>query len=496
MSALEHLGLSREKLLAWATTNPAAAQAALAQQHRLQVGVARKSVNEFIELVGRDEETNGPVVQAPVHHVMQAAMAAHSRLVLWAHVEAGKTTQASVFRPLWLLGKNPNLRIAVISSSAGLATKVAGSVRSYIENSEALHEVWPGLKPGGKWGDSAFTVERSGVGIKEFSFQALGMGSRVLGSRLDLVVLDDVLTWETARSEKLREDYLKWFKANIRGRISRRGQIIAVNTPMHPNDLPHELSRTAGWKSLALPVQDPLTSEPTWPERWPRERIDATAEELGPLEAGRQLFCRALSDDDARFREEWIKRCLARGLNRSMPWQLRTVPEGYRTITGVDLGTRESKTSDLTVLFTICVHPDGSREVLWIESGRWTAPDIVQKIKETHERYDSLVLVESNAAQDFIRQFITRESAIPILPFDTRAKNKLHPIYGVEGLGVEFYNQKWIIPNQGGQVVPEVAYWIAEMLQYRPDAHTGDRLMASWFAREGARHPPRPIRSR
>jgi hypothetical protein len=26
-----------------------------------------------------------------------------------------------------------------------------------------------------------------------------------------------------------------------------------------------------------------------------------------------------------------------------------------------------------------------------------------------------------------------------------------------------------------------------EMLFYSPEAHTGDRLMASWFAREGAR---------
>ena len=26
-----------------------------------------------------------------------------------------------------------------------------------------------------------------------------------------------------------------------------------------------------------------------------------------------------------------------------------------------------------------------------------------------------------------------------------------------------------------------------EMLYYTPDSHTGDRLMASWFAREGVR---------
>ena len=33
----------------------------------------------------------------------------------------------------------------------------------------------------------------------------------------------------------------------------------------------------------------------------------------------------------------------------------------------------------------------------------------------------------------------------------------------------------------------EVLAWIQEMLYYDPEAHTGDRLMASWFAREAAR---------
>ena len=33
----------------------------------------------------------------------------------------------------------------------------------------------------------------------------------------------------------------------------------------------------------------------------------------------------------------------------------------------------------------------------------------------------------------------------------------------------------------------EVEKWIAEILAYRPDKHPGDRLIASWLAREEAR---------
>ncbi len=61
-------------------------------------------------------------------------------------------------------------------------------------------------------------------------------------------------------------------------------------------------------------------------------------------------------------------------------------------------------------------------------------------------------------------------------------------------MAAELAGGKWLIPNEhkqpNGKVEPmhkEVGEWISEMLFYDPKEHTGDRLMASWFAREGAR---------
>jgi hypothetical protein len=93
------------------------------------------------------------------------------------------------------------------------------------------------------------------------------------------------------------------------------------------------------------------------------------------------------------------------------------------------------------------------------------------------------------AAQDYLRQFIVAESALPILPFNTGA-NKMNPEFGVESIAVELFNAKWIIPSAGGRSTLPVEQWIGEMLAYTPGAHTGDALMACWFAREGARSAP------
>lgn len=426
-----------------------------------------------------------PIASVPVRCIAVDS-ADHSYLMNRSYTVTHNTQQLSILRSLWLLGNNPHLRIAVISRTAGQAQKIVKAIQGYIERSEELHEVFPRLKPGKKWTSTAFDVADARPTKKDWSFQALGIGSAVLGARLDLVILDDVLDWTNCRTHTQRVNVEEWYRTTVATRIAPEGKVLIVGNAWHPEDLLHTFARNPAWVAVTFPVVDPRTGEPRWPEKWPRKRIEAWQAEH-PLEAPRMLFCVARSDSAARFKKEWIDACIARGEGRRLEYNLEHLPSGYKTYTGVDLGTSDKDNSDLTVLFTVCLHPNGDLEILCIESGRWVGPTIVEKIVETHTRYFSIVLVENNAAQAFIRQFVTKSTGVPVLPFTT-GKNKVDPEFGVEALAVELHNKKWIIPSRGGiPASAEISAWINELLYYSADAHTGDRLMASWFAREGAR---------
>jgi hypothetical protein len=481
---------AREALKDWVAAHPADAQAHAEEYHRLRITVARHDPNEFIEFVARDEETGSPVLQEPIHEEFQRLATVHPRLVLWAHIESGKTTQLALMRVLWELGRNPNLRVVIVSATASKAGKIATAIQQYIERSAELREVFPHLQPGKRWASTSFTVQRDSYS-RDYSVQAIGVHTDIIGARIDLVVLDDIMTFETAATPASRAKLQQWMKASIMGRLTRRSRVWMDGTAWHPDDALHMQAKVEGWASARFPVRNDETGALTWPERWSEERIATATIDLGPLEAARQLHCRARDDGEARFQREWINRCLQRGEGKEPTQRLAGLPPGYRTYTGVDLGARQHGKADLSVLFTIVVHPDETREVLWVDAGRWTAPEVLERIYDHHARYFSIVLVENNAAQDFLLQFARRMSAVPILPFNT-GRNKVNPEFGVESLAVEMYAAKWIIPNLGGSCAPEVAAWISEMLFYQPGAHTGDRLMASWFAREGARgKPPR-----
>lgn len=457
----------------------------MARQARLtRIKLARNDINEFCHLVMRDEETGDPIDQAPVHQAWHKLADEHSRLLIWSHIESGKTQQMAIARTLFELGQNQNLRFAIVSNTKPQAGKLCNAIKTYIEQSAELRLIFPKLKPGKPWGEYQFSAERN-IPAKDPSVQCAGVHGNVLGARLDRLILDDILDYENCRTPSLRNDLKSWYKSTLGGRLTANSRVRCIGTAFHPDDILHEFAKNPAWKAFRYPVID-SAGNPRWPERWPLERINDKRIELGPIEFRRQMLCEARDDITAKFKREWIERCLRLGDGKTMASALKVVPRGYKVFTGVDLAVQRHASADWTVLFTIAIDPYGVRHVLECKSGKWSGPDIIKEIRSAHHRYQSIIIVENNAAQDFIRQFALARSSLPIQPFTT-GRNKAHPEFGIESLAAELAAGKWVIPNKSGICHPEIQAWIDEMLYYDPQAHTGDRLMASWFAREGAR---------
>lgn len=445
---------------------------------------ARTDFNTFAELVMVDDETGEPIKQAPIHRRWAELCEKHDRLLIWSHINSGKTTQLSILRCVWELGLNPNLRFLILSNTASIATKIVKAISALIIDNEAVHAIFPKLRPkeGGTWTTTDLTVERSSF-AKDPSVRAVGVHGSLTSARVDRLIVDDILDPENTATEASRKKLSAWFKAVAVGRLTPKAKVLVVGTAYHPKDLLHELGEQKRFVWYRFPVINTL-GKIAWPSLWPMTRIEQMREELGPAEFARQLLCRARDDDEARFKQTWIDEALRKGQMLTLRSRLDEVPEGCFVFTGVDIGVKKGKRSDLTAIFTFMEDAKGMRTLLWIEAGKFTGPEIVRRIEDHHERYQSFIAVENNAAQDFILQFMAEGSHVPVIPHTT-GKQKKDPLLGVEGLAVEMAKGLWIIPNARPE--PEIDAWISEMLFYTPKIHTGDRLMASYFAREVAR---------
>jgi len=407
------------------------------------------------------------------------------------------TNQVSIGHVLWRIGKDPNTAIAIMTNTGALANRIIGTLKTYIAESLEFRDVFPNVKPGEKWSESMLTVSRDTI-RKDPTVQAVGLTGSIVGSRLDGLVIDDIDDIDSTHTLGARDATEAKVRKQALTRINDGGWAVAIGNVWHEDDCMHRLVKS-NWKALRFPLLVPdkqggLVSRD--PDTFSEDRIIGIRDDdVGPVEFQRLYLLQARIDGEQRFRSEWVDTALRKGAGLSLCTEgLIKVPSGCRTITGVDLGVKQSVSSDPTAVITILEMPQGGDKVeyqiLNIIKGRWNAQEIMDRVTEQQRLFRSEVWVESNGAQSFLIQLLNLNgSGIPVSAFWT-GKNKYDPAYGVESIAAEMAMERWWIPSFNGNregLEPEVHLLIQEMEAYMPGNHTGDCLMALWIARESAR---------
>ncbi len=421
----------------------------------------------------------------------------NNRLVIFAPPETAKSSQLVVGRLLWLLGNDPNLRAAIVCDVDKQAQKFVSEIRSNIMNNERLQMIFPNLKPESRsgrakrWSDDGIILQRNIIS-KDFSVQALGVRGALLSARLDLLILDDILSWENTLTKYQLEKTINWFLATAVGRVVKGGQIALIGLTWDHEDLLNHLAEHRGYECFRyslLDEGDPRWKRVDWPEVWPRDRVESMTDELGPFESARQLRQRLPSRDS--MPRPFPKSACEKVLKLSRAgWSNSHFGEN---ICGVDLATRKGKTTDYTCFFTISAS-GGFRQVLNIFTAQLEGPKIIEVILDIHRRFRPLFVVENNSAQIYIEQFVRDGrvlEAFGATPAEARGirikgrytgSQSLDRRFGIPALGVDFETGKWGAPDHS-----EVNAWLKECYNWFPGQHPGDRLAASHFANEESR---------
>lgn len=497
---------------------------------------ARTNLPDFYDFVMKHEITKDPLTAAPHQRLMFDFMEAHDRTVIRMPVGCGKTFSMAAYA-LYMLGQDVTQRGAVLSKILKQAAKVVGMMSDYITEpslSARLTMVFPHLqrsqRAGDKWTANQITVDRP-PGIRDASVAGMGVLTSAAGARLSWLAADDTIDAENTNTQQARQEVNSRFDGKHISRLDPQGAVASVmNTPWHREDLTYHLENTGwptitmdvygyvqitnataawlaraeqthiyesskrpGWYRLRAHAPDPDEETPLWPERYSAQdiaRIRYGRNGQGgmlPHEFARTYLCQPFDEGAARCQREWIERCKKLGLGLSM---VSSYDGPNPTFTGLDLSLGKTTKSDLSVLFTFELWPNGIRRILNVESGRWDGATVIAKLIRAHDAYNSTVAVENTSAQDFILQWALKTRPdLQVKAHDTQMGNKRAVDFGVESIFNEFQNGAWVIPcDMSGRPHPEIQKVCdAAMFYQPPPAHTPDHLMAMWIARELAR---------
>ncbi|WP_426959266.1 phage terminase large subunit [Muricoccus radiodurans] len=220
------------------------------------------------------------------------------RLLLLAFRGCGKSTLVGLWCA-WRLAVQPELRILVLAADHTLAARMVATVRRIIGRHPLCRHLLGGDEA---WAADRFTVRRAGA-IREPSMLAQGIGGNVTGTRAELIICDDVEVAGNCDTRAKREE-LRERLSECEFVLTPDGTILYVGTPHCADSLyaPPDADDAwlKGYRRLRVPLLD-AAGRSAWPERFPREGIDAVRDRVGPLNFRRQMMLDCADSAAARL---------------------------------------------------------------------------------------------------------------------------------------------------------------------------------------------------
>ena len=248
---------------------------------------------EFLWLWNQRSALETPAIHRRIARWLMARReAGDRRLLLMAFRGCGKSTLIGLWCA-WLLLRNPSARILVVAADAPLATRMVATVRRILETHPLCAELLPDVPE--NWAADRFTVARPGA-LRDPSMLAQGISGNITGARADVIICDDVEVAGNCDTPGKR-DALRERLAELEFILTPGGTILFVGTPHCEESLyrdpKHEDAFLRSYRRLTLPIMNAAGAS-AWPERFPKEGIEALRQRVGALHFERQMMLKAL----------------------------------------------------------------------------------------------------------------------------------------------------------------------------------------------------------
>ncbi len=458
----------------------------------------------------------------------------------------GKTNHLAIALPAWAMALNHNIRILLVSSTGELSQKSLGAIIDIVERNpryrawaKIIDEMRIGVRPRRRarqnrdenWTANSITIERDTIAMRDATIEAAGLFGPVLSRRSDLIIVDDVCTQENSASEEQRQKVKDFFRQSLLPTlVPPGGRVIVIGTPWHEDDLmsellkdpqfqvkkrlaaiQHESVRRDLWDQWSnIHLDESLTPEERvnkamafreehraemdrgvevlWPERFSYENL-YLIRISDPFSFARMYMCDPTIRPNQKFSEKDIEIALGKGKDFVLQDEKRPEFDVDYEVGGLDLAASLEAWGDDSALLVLDRVRHGSK-ALGTNDGDYVLRQIHRGKFSPNETRNlaariginlTAVRVETNGMQELMYQEL-KDLGVPVTSFKT-GKEKFDSAIGVTAIAILFEQHKIILPFSAKD--PRTRRLVSQLvneLRAFPDGHTGDSLMALWFA--------------
>lgn len=353
----------------------------------------------------------------------------------------GKSTIGDVDFCITKVLRNPDIRIMIGSKTQTQASAFLKEIRTHFEQNVNLIRIFGDWKKSrdNVWNDKEFTVNRRTVIKKEATVSALGASGAVVSKHFDIIIGDDLVGFENARTEAQRKVLKEWFYSSLCPTLEPDGEIHILGTRYSPMDLYEDLIKSKNYKinvQQAITVKDGQEYS-LWESKFSLEKLRSIREEAGLIIFNMQYQNNTELAKGKIFKYKYFKHFeeydIDYDLNRVRVKVLDSQGVPYwipvRIYMGADLAISEDETSnnDYFVLTVIGVDKNKNVYVLDYLKERLTFNAQLNAILDYGKNKFPMVErigVETVQYQKSLAQEIRRLSLLPVVNIQT-SKDKV-----------------------------------------------------------------------
>jgi hypothetical protein len=347
-----------------------------------------------------------------------------------------------------IIGHNPHVQILYLSHSRDIALKQSRIIKRLIE-SPLYQEVFPHIRPGNRWADTDWEIDKVHAGVSVFdsdaTLKAYGVLGSVIGGRFHIILGDDLIKSSKAISNPaVREDMAVTLSEVIEPCIIPGGRFIDVGTRFRRDDI-HctEFTQENGWQTVetsAIEVDSSGIEHSYWESRYKLERLQDLRRRKPNIFTYQFQNKLPPSDEDTIIKPEWVR------------WG--TPPDRFfKLVVGCDLAASEKQSNDMSA-FVVCGLRRRPYEVWVLDCyygrivGNVDKLLLLKKIRDTYGTYE--LVPETNGYQRslmgdwrtiFQNQWGIRDIGAVPTPSKGDKDERLNGISGVFANGFVFFSR-------------------------------------------------------
>lgn len=353
----------------------------------------------------------------------------------------GKSTVGDVDYCITRILREPNIRIMIGSKTQTQAEAFLKEIRTHFEQNLDLIRIFGDWKKSrdNVWNDREFTVNQRTIIKKEATVTALGASGAVISKHFDVIIGDDLVGLENARTEKQRANLKEWFYSSLFPTLEPDGEIHILGTRYNPLDLYEDLIKSG---SYSVNIQQAIRTVDgkecsLWEDKFTLERLKQIRADSGKI-----IFNMQYQNDTELAKGKIFKAQYFRYYEEyKLDYDFQTAKVKIKNADGIEqwikvrvymgadlaISERENDNNDYFVLMIIGVDPDRNVYVLEYVKERLSFNSQLNTIiSYGRDKYPMVerVGVETVSYQKALAQELRRMSLLPIININT-SKDKV-----------------------------------------------------------------------